>query len=164
MSIQDWSSFGEVVGASSGALLGLLFVAVSFNRDRIVRSRSLRASASQTLVLFMLPLVASVLLLTPRQPRWAVGTELIVLTVVGALSLTIAGRGKQAPSSDEESQLARLLDRSSPNLLTTLFMLAAGTTFLAGEGGGLYWLAPAVAFALVGGTLHAWWFLVGAPG
>ena len=52
MSIQDWSDFGLVVGPSSGALLGLLFVAVSLNRDRVRQSPSLRASASQTLVLF----------------------------------------------------------------------------------------------------------------
>ncbi len=76
----------------------------------------------------------------------------------------MAGRGKQAPTNDEESRLARLLNRSSPNLPTTLFMLAAGVTFLVGAGGGLYELVPAVVVAVVGGTLNAWWFLVGVPG
>jgi hypothetical protein len=164
MSIQDWSSFAQVVGASSGALVGLLFVAVSLNRDRVRQSRSLRASAGQTLALFMFPLVASILLLTPGQPRWVLGTELTSLAVIGGLILAIAGRGKQTPTGEEESRLARLLDRSSPNLLTALFTLVAGVTLLAGHGGGLYWLVPAVVFALVGGTLNAWWFLVGAPG
>lgn len=163
MSSQNWSNFGEVVGASSGALVGLLFVAVSFNRDRIARSRSLRASASQTLVLFMLPLVVSILLLTPRQPRWVLGTELMALGVTGGLILGIEGRGKKFPSTDEESSLERLLGRSSSNLLTTLSMLVAGATFVAGHGGGLYWLLPSVVLALVSGTLHAWWFLMGAP-
>jgi hypothetical protein len=164
MSTQDWSNFGQVVGASSGALVGLLFVAVSFSRDRIAQSQSLRASASQTLVLFMLPLVVSILLLTPRQPHWVLGTELIALAVIGGLSLVLEGRGKKNPSSGEESRLERLLGHSSPNLLTTLSMLVAGVTFLAGHGGGLYWLLPAVVFVLVSGTLHAWWFLMGAPG
>ena len=163
MSIQDWSNFGQVVGASSGALVGLLFVAVSFNRDRIAHNRSLRASASQTLVLFMLPLVASIVLLTPRQPHWVLGIELIALAVVGGLSLTIVGRGKKTSSTEELSRLAQLLDHSSANLLTTLLILVAGVTFLAGHGGSLYWLLPAVVFALVSGTLHAWWFLMESP-
>ena len=31
----DWQGFAEVVGAASGALTGLLFVAVSLNATRI---------------------------------------------------------------------------------------------------------------------------------
>jgi hypothetical protein len=102
MPIQDWSGFGQAVGASSGALVGLLFVAVSLNRDRVTETRSLRASASQTLVLFMLPLVVSILLLTPGQTKWVLGTELTSLAVIGGLILAIAGRGKQTPTSEEE--------------------------------------------------------------
>jgi len=162
MSIQDWSNFGQVVGASSGALVGLLFVAVSFNRDRIAQSRSLRASASQTLVLFMLPLVVSILLLTPRQPHWVLGTELTALSVIGGLSLMMEGRGKRTTGDDEQSPLERLLSHNSSNLLTILSLLAGGVTFLVGHGGGLYWLLPAVVFALTSGTLHAWWFLMEA--
>ena len=163
MSIQDWSNFGQVAGASSGALVGLLFVAVSLNRNRIAQSPSLRASAIQTLVLFMLPLVVSILLLTPGQRHWVLGAELIALATTGGVILAIAGRGKQTPGSGEESRLAGLLDRSSPNLLTTLLILVAGATLVAGHGGGLYWLVPAVVFALVGGVVNAWLFLIGGP-
>ncbi len=158
MSIQDWGNFGQVVGASSGALVGLLFVAVSLNRNRIAQNTLLRASAFQTLVLFMLPLVVSILLLTPGQPHWVLGSELITVAVIDGVILVIAGRRKQTPSSGEESRLAGLLDRSSPNLLTTLLILVAGVTLTAGHGGGLYWLVPAVVFALVGGAVGAWFF------
>ncbi len=112
----------------------------------------------------MLPLVVSILVLTPGQTQWVLGSELTSLAVIGGLILAVAGRGKQTPSGDQESRLAGLIDRSSPNLLTSLFTLVAGATLLAGEGGGLYWLVPAVVFALVGGTLNAWLLLVGAPG
>ncbi len=111
----------------------------------------------------MLPLVLSILLLTPRQTQWVLGTELTSLAVIAGLILAIAGRGKQTPSSEEESRLARLLDLS-PNVPPPLFTLVAGVTLLAGHDGGLYWLVPAVVLALVGGTLNAWWFLVGTPG
>ncbi len=162
MSIRDWSNFGQVVGASSGALVGLLFVALSINGSRIAHNRSLRASARQTLVLFILPLVASILLLTPAQPHWVLATELIALAVLGGLSLVIQGRAKKSSSKDE-SRLERTLGHNSSNLVTTLCMLFAGVSFLVGRGGGLYWLLPAVVFAFVSGTLHAWWFLMGLP-
>jgi modulator of FtsH protease len=163
MSLQDWSNFGLVVGAASGAVVGLLFVAVSLIRDRIARNRSLRASASQTLTLFVMPLIASILLVTPGQARWVLGTELIALAAIGGLALVSTGRSRQAPSGDEDSRLADLTDRSSPTLVTPLFSLIAGVTLLAGHGGGLYWLVPMVVFAFVGGVMNAWWFLIGTP-
>ena len=46
---QNWGTFGQVVGGASGALVGLLFVAVSLNRTRIVKHVVLRASALQNL-------------------------------------------------------------------------------------------------------------------
>jgi modulator of FtsH protease len=52
-------------GTASGTLTGLLFVAVSLNRDHISLHTELRASAAQTLVLLLVPLPVSVLLLAP---------------------------------------------------------------------------------------------------
>lgn len=51
----DWQDFAQVIGAASGALTGLLFVAVWLNANRIEGHRGLRASAAQTLVLFLAP-------------------------------------------------------------------------------------------------------------
>jgi modulator of FtsH protease len=160
MSIQDWDNFGQVVGSASGALVGLLFVAVSLNRDRIAQHPSLRASATQTLVLFMLPLIISILLVTPRQPSWVLGAELITLGVIAGLVLAIVGRGKR---TTDNSRFARLLDHVSPNLLSTLLILVAGVTLVAGHGDGLYWLVPAVTFELIGGAVNAWLFLIQDP-
>jgi modulator of FtsH protease len=164
MSFQDWINFGLVVGAASGALVGLLFVAVSLIRDRIAQNRGLRASASQTLTLFMMALVTSIILVTPGQARWALGTEFIAVAAIGGLILVYNGRSRQALTGDADSRLAQLTDRSSPTLVTPLFSLIAGVTLLAGHGGGLYWLIPMVVFAFIGGVMNAWWFLIGAPG
>jgi len=113
MSIQDWSNFGQVVGASSGALVGLLFVAVSFNRDRIAHNRSLRASAGQTLVLFMLPLAVSILLLTPRQPHWVLGTELIALAFSTGCYPLSSSRSSVEPCMPGGSSWGRRIDLAS---------------------------------------------------
>ena len=65
----EWHDFATMIGGASGALTGLLFVAVSLNANRIAGHTGLRASAAQTLVLFITPLFIAVALLTPRQPR-----------------------------------------------------------------------------------------------
>jgi hypothetical protein len=161
--VESWESFGVVVGAASGALIGLLFVAISVNASRIAKHPGLHVVASRTLVLFAIPLVAAILVVTPRQADWALGTELIVLGVVAGAALILVRRGRRVDiDASPESRLARTLDRTSPTLSTSLLTVIAGVTLIVG-GGGLYWLVPALILALVGGMLNAWLLLVGLP-
>jgi hypothetical protein len=160
--VETWESFGVVVGAASGALIGLLFVAISVNAGRIAKHQALYVGASRTLVLFGIPLVAAILVVTPRQPDWALGTELIVLGVVAGAALILVGRGRVETDASPESRLARTLDRTSPTLATSLLTEIAGVTLIVG-GGGLYWLVPALILALVGGALNAWLLLLRLP-
>jgi len=163
MSIEDWANFGAVAGSASGGLVGLLFVAISLNRDRIVRHPALRASALQTLMAFLLPLIIALLLLTPRQQSPTLGIEITILGVIHGLGLAIVERRKRKAGGESNSRLARLLDVTTPNMLTTVFVLAAGTSVLAGHANGLYWLVPAVVIALIGGVANAWLFLIRDP-
>ena len=160
--VETWDSFGVVVGAASGSLIGLLFVAISVNGSRIANHPALHVVASRTLVLFGIPLVAAILLVTPRQPDWALGTELIALGLVAGAALILVGRGHVDTDASPESRLARTLDRRSPTLSTSLLTEIAGVTLIVG-GGGLYWLVPALILALVGGALNAWLLLLGVP-
>jgi hypothetical protein len=157
----DWTNFGVVVGGASAALTGLLFVAVSLNVARIVRHPALRTTAGQTLVLFAVPLVTSIVLVVPGQPRWTLGVELIVVGLAAGLVLVITGRAKSA--GPDESRLAQVLDRTSPNIATLVFVEITGVTVLVGHGGGLYWLVPSALLSLVGGVLNAWLFLTRLP-
>jgi len=161
-SIHDWRHFGEVAGAASGALIGLLFVAVSLNRDRIAQHPVLHPSAFQTLTLFMLPLLVAIVLVTPQQASWVLGIEIITLGVLQGLILALTQRWKRKASNELHSRLARLLDYS-PNLAITLLVLAAGATLVAGHVGGLYLLVLAVALALISGVANAWLFLIEDP-
>jgi modulator of FtsH protease len=149
-----------MVGSAGAALTGLLFVAVELNRDAIVHRRDLRVSAAETLVLLMLPVVVCILLLTPEQATWALGTELIVLAVAAAVFLVVADRRRDSVPAPEPSMLATLVDRRETKVITTLFLFVAGVTHLVGHGGGLYWVVPAILFAFLGGVVNAWIFLV----
>jgi hypothetical protein len=157
---QDWNNFAVIAGSAAGALTGLLFVAVSLNRERIAGHPALRAEAGQTLVLFLLPLLMSILLVIPRTSPKLLGGEFVVLAAVAGTVLTAIAHGgrKQPMGDDSEARLARLLDKVSPNLLTMLLIVVAGCLQLAGDDG-LYWFAVAAVLCLIGGVVNAWLFL-----
>jgi hypothetical protein len=153
-----WNDFAVIAGSASGALTGLLFVAVSLNRDRLAAAPALRSEAGQTLVLFLLPLIISIVLVVPGTPAWVLGLELVVIALVSGGAMALISYGKHAQGDGAEDRLARLLDSVSPNLATMLLTLVAGAIELAGSDG-LYWLVPAIILALVGGVVNAWLFL-----
>jgi len=155
---QDWGNFAVITGSAAGALTGLLFVAVSLSRERIAGHPALRGQAGQTLVLFMLPLLLSVLLVLPGSSATALGTGLIVLAVVAAAVLLLIGREKKPSGDGSEDRLARLLDKASPNLIVVALILVAGCVQLAGDDG-LYWVAASSVLSLVSGVVNAWLFL-----
>jgi modulator of FtsH protease len=94
MTPADWEGFAEMTGGASGALTGLLFVAVSLNASRIAGHQGLRASAAQTLTLFITPLVMSAALLTPDQQLVAIfnrrGPNVMVMLLFAASGITLA--------------------------------------------------------------------------
>ena len=153
-----WSDFATIAGSASGALTGLLFVAVSLNRDRVREHPALRSQAGQTLVLFILPLIISVVLVIPGTPNRVLGVELVAIAVVSGGAMGMISHGRHPEGDGPEDSLARLLDSVSVNLLTMLLVLVAGCIELAGDDG-LYWLGPAVILALVNGVVNAWLFL-----
>ena len=153
-----WRDFGVTIGSLAGALTGLLFVAVSIKSDTLAKSRSLRSRAAQTLVLFMTSALAAVVLAAP-QPGDALGGELIALAALSGAALYVLDR---RGGHNQDSRVARYIERASPNAITTLLFGVAGVTFLLSAGGGLYWLIPAAVISLVGGVINAWLFLVRA--
>jgi hypothetical protein len=159
----DWQDFGEMIGGASGALTGLLFVAVSLNASRIAAHAGLRASAGQTLVLFLTPLVSAAALLTPGQPDWVLGTELIATGLVAGWILLGIHRVKRG-LADEDLRLISIFNRPAPNLITMLLVVTGGAILAAGQGVGLYLLLPASVVAFATGVLNAWFFLLPPPG
>jgi hypothetical protein len=155
----DWQDFAEMTGGASAALTGLLFVAVSLNASRISGHQGLRASAAQTLVLFITPLAIAAALLTPRQWDWALGAELIAIGLAGSWSLLSIRHRKQG-LDDDEQRLIRIFDRRGPNVVVMLLFVASGATLIADTNAGLYLLLPGTLVAFVSGVLNAWLFLL----
>ena len=155
-----WLGFGEALAAVTGALTGLLFVALSVKGEVLAKSRSLSSRAAQTLVLFMTSVLVAVLLVAPQPPA-ALGWELLAVAVVSGIGLLILDR-RAGHGSDQ--RVARYIERFSPNTITAVLVGVAGFTFLLKAGDGLYWLIPAAVASLIGGVVNAWLFLVKVAG
>ena len=162
-SVVAWHTFGEALAGVSGALTGLLFVAVSIKSDVLARSRNLGSRAAQTLVLFLIAVVVSLLLVAP-QPHDAFGPELVAVAVLSGITLLAfdqrAGGDSGGGRREDLDLVTRYLNRYAPNATTPVLTAVAGITVILGAGGGLYWLIPAMITSLVGGVISAWLFLV----
>lgn len=153
-----WVDFSLGVIGASAALVGLAFVAVSINLARILEIRGLPARAGQTLLFLATPLFVAFFVLTPGQSRSALAGELLVVAVVtGAVHLRI---GVQADRSEDEPRASWLIGRIVPSAGITVSVGIAGATLLGQGGGGLYWLVPAIALAILFGITNAWVLLV----
>jgi hypothetical protein len=154
---QHWDTFGLVIGGASGALIGLLFVAISIRAPTIAVSADLRARAAQTLLIFVLPLLVAIMISVPAQADWVFGAELVGLAALLAIALVVLDR--RARISGSERRLARTLKAVNPSTITAVGTAAAGVLLLAGVQWGIFLLVPSVCVAIVGGLASAWLFL-----
>jgi hypothetical protein len=85
--MHEWDTFAVVVGGSAGALVGLLFVAISIHAARMAASPDLRGRAAQTLVIFAALLLIALLLAIPEQSQRVLGAEFLLLAALVATAL-----------------------------------------------------------------------------
>jgi hypothetical protein len=157
-STAGWESLFVAEAGASAALAGLLFVAISINLERILQGAGLPGRAGEAMVLLVAVLGVSTLVLSPGQPRTALGAELLVAGLVAWSILVMihlrAVRSRVGPSS------GALAGRIVVVQVAVLPLLVAGLSLLLGAGGGLYWLVPGVLFCLVVAVLDAWALLI----
>ena len=154
----QWHDLFVATAGASAALLGLLFVAVSINLERILAYEGLPERALETLLLLLGVLIVAIVGLIPAESTVALGLELLfVAAVVAAIVLRLPGT--QAQDTGKEPTQWRL-SRVGVRLMGTLPLLFGSLSVLFEAGGGLYWIAAGIVLAIVGAVANAWVLLV----
>jgi uncharacterized membrane-anchored protein len=164
--LEKWSTFAEIAGGASAALLGLLFVAVSIRIGVIARSKELRNRAAQTLALFVTVLFVAILLSIPGQSFRILGIELVALAAITGVAMLVLDRRATAGSSERDDRahtVASILDAVAPITVTSTLLLVAAVLLVSGLHAGLDVLVLPVLAALVGGVVSAWLLLTKIP-
>jgi modulator of FtsH protease len=149
----EWHDLFVATTGASAALAGLVFVAVSINIERILKFEGLPERALETVLLLLAVLVVSIVGLIPGQGQVALGLELLIVSLVFGIGIALLpathGAGEPKPRS-------WLWSRWVVRLVGTVPLIVGGASVLIGSGGGLYWVAAGIAFAIAGAVANAW--------
>jgi hypothetical protein len=156
--MEGWENFALISGGAAGALIGLLFVAVSIRVDIIAASRDFSGRAGQTLALFTSVLLVAVLLVIPGQSDRELGIELVLTAIVIWAAMILLEREARADATGEG--LSELLSHAGTNTVTPALILVTGGLLVFHAERGLYMLVPSVLGAMVSGIITAWLLLV----
>ena len=155
---ERWHDFATSFAGAAGALLGLAFVAISFNLDAILRYKTLPGRAVETLVFFAYPLAASLLLQVPGLSSTAlgVGEAILAAGLVGLAAAIDVPRWRRERDDPLRWRLGHLV----PPIVTILLAILGAVATMTTSFGGLYWLAAAMALATTTGLINSWVLLV----
>jgi hypothetical protein len=155
---EQWHDLFVATAGASAALLGLLFVAVSINLERILSYEGLPERALETLLLLLMVLVIAIVGLIPAESTVAMGLELLVVAVIVAVMVLRlpAARAEETGIEPARWRIARLGVR----LMGTAPLVIGGLSVLLEAGGGLYWIAAGIVLAICGAVANAWVLLV----
>ena len=135
--------------------LGLVFVAVSINVERILAFRGLPERGLVTVLLLLGAVVASLFGLHPDQSDETLGWEILIggCVLSGIVIWLVL---KSRPRAGEESHMASALGLAA---VGTLPYIVAGI-LLSGSDAGLDWLFSGIVGAIVAGVVNGWVLLV----
>jgi hypothetical protein len=153
--LERWHDLYVMLGGSSAALAGLLFVAVSLHVEVITKGRILHARAWANTFLIVMLVMNAAFILAPQSVT-AVGLELCATSVLfvlclGWVMMTAVRAGFSLPW------------RPYISILLNLFGIAAGLSLASGWGGGMY-LETVQFLAVLGWVMFGAWGLLMAAG
>jgi hypothetical protein len=154
----EWHDLFVATAGASAALLGLLFVAVSINLERILAYDGLPERALETLLLLLGALIVGIVGLIPAESTVALGLELfLIATLIAVIIFRLP-----APRTEETGKEpgSWRLSRIGVRVMGTVPLVVGGLSVLFEAGGGLYWIAAGIVLAIVGAVANAWVLLV----
>jgi modulator of FtsH protease len=153
-----WESFAVAFLGASAVLLGLIFVGLSINLDRLLKLPWLFRRAAAAITLLVVAFLAAGFLLVPGQPDVVLGLELVATGISGAVMvgiLLLRGREGLEPLYQRRANVA-----AGSSAIAALLIAVAGLTLALQAPGGLYWLVPGILLCTLRALMDSWVLLV----
>jgi hypothetical protein len=157
--IEQWHDFYISLITASATLLGLLFIGISLNPQRMTGESDYRSTAVQTFSSFVYTLMIAFLFVIPDQTPLGVGIPLLFLGGFGLLQ-TIQNASGAFRNQTQLWSRRRIISRFGWPLVSFIGQIVIALTVISGLTNGLYWLVPVV-LVLVGSSCgNAWQLLI----
>jgi hypothetical protein len=157
---EQWRDLYVMLGTSSAALIGLLFVVMSLHLDEIMKNPVFYIRAHNITLHLLTTLVEAALILTP-QPMAILGAELVALNLFG-LRLPLGFVYQYFYKNREIGNRGSYsIYRGMINIGAYLFGVAGGLSLIALSNWGLYLVTVSYVAFLVSGILNAWTIMFG---
>lgn len=160
--IHDWQVFYATIAGASATLLGLLFVAVSINKEHLENEMHahFRSLARQTFGTFMYIITFSLVFLIPRESPLGLGIPLTCIAVFGLINMI----REMAPHKRTVEGLVAL-NRYGWSLAGFSVMISSSIhILLAADKASLYHLVSAMFMLLVSAAKSSWILMVEIKG
>lgn len=154
----EWTDFFVAAAGASAALLGLLFVAISINLERILKFPGLPGRALEAMMQLTCVLLASLAGLVPGQGHLALGLELLV--IVAAITAIVVRQPVLVADETGREPTSWKLTRWTVRIAGLAAIGVGAVSIVAEGGGGLYWVAAGIALATVAAIAGAWVLMV----
>ena len=153
-----WHDLYIMLGSSSAALIGLLFVATTLHVREIANNTMFKIRVEYSTLILMGTLVQAAAILTPQPVRW-LGVELLLLNLWGAwfpISLTYTAMMKSASRRGGYSIYRGLYFMSG-----FAFGLTGAIALIAGAAWGLYPVTIGYVSSVIACIWNAWVMMLG---
>jgi hypothetical protein len=157
--LEPWRDLYVMLGTSSAALLGLLYVVTSLHLDEIVNNGVYRNRARSNSLYLIITLVEAALVLTP-QPMAMLGGELVAVNLFGA-AVNFRNLYRFLRNLDVSRRGGMALHRAFTFLLGFLLGVAGGIALLMALLWGIYLVTASYIVLLVSVALNAWSIMLG---
>lgn len=162
--VGDWQDFFLAQAGAAGVLIGLVFIGVSINLEKILSNPDfgLPGRAAEAMILLGAVLTASSLMLVPEQSPLLAGIEVLVIgAAVWGWVLAIQSLQLRRWQMMESLGLRQaFVLRVALGQFATLPFVVAGIFMLLGGMAGLYWLVAGMVFSILVALFDAWVLLI----
>lgn len=153
-----WQDLYLMLGTSSAALIGLLFVASTLHVREIVKVEMFKVRVQNTMLVMVGTLIQAAAILTPQPVRF-LGIELLILNLWGLwFPLTLLYKAARM-SAAERGGFS--FYRGAFFTTAYLFGIAGTIALISGADWGMYLVTVSYVNALVAGIWNAWMMMLG---